>query len=515
MISARLFCELVAKKDYVTLNKAYIDDKLHPKWSWVTRLNPLISLEEEFLKITGTTRPICRVCNQNHVSTFISFEQGYNLYCSKSCAKLDPEVEQKKKNTLALSPDWKDKARAKSKKTNLAKYGVVSPLANKEILAKRKNTNLKKYGAEEVLSASSKVRSVITNDIAANKVFSRIETFANIVPNFSVDEFSGADNYYQWTCVACNTQFSASLNDGNIPRCTRCNPRTSSAGEHEMRKYVESLIDEEVIQRHKINKMEIDIFIPSKSIGFEFNGIYWHSEQRGTSKDYHLVKKQKCAELGITLLQFWDYQWYSKKEIVKSIIANSLGKTSKIFARKCSIKELTEKESSNFLNANHLSGNANGAVLRLGLIYNNTLVAVSTFCKPRFGKSDGSSLEILRFANKINYSVVGGANKLLRAAINKIAPETVISFCDEMCFSGNVYKSLGFTKVDSGKPAAWYFSSDGVLKHRTTYQKKKLLKLLGLKSSELTEWELAKQLKLNRVWDCGNSKWKLDVVSNR
>jgi hypothetical protein len=46
-----------------------------------------------------------------------------------------------------------------------------------------------------------------------------------------------------------------------------------------------------------------------------------------------------------------------------------------------------------------------------------------------------------------------------------------------------------------------------------TYQKKRLLEMLDISESDQTEWQLAQQLGLNRVWDCGSSKWKLDAVS--
>ena len=45
-----------------------------------------------------------------------------------------------------------------------------------------------------------------------------------------------------------------------------------------------------VINNHKksLNGVEIDIFIPELNIGFEYNGLFWHSEKMGKDKNYHL-----------------------------------------------------------------------------------------------------------------------------------------------------------------------------------------------------------------------------------
>ncbi|WP_244278072.1 hypothetical protein [Gordonia westfalica] len=37
---------------------------------------------------------------------------------------------------------------------------------------------------------------------------------------------------------------------------------------------------------------ELDIYIPSKNIAVEFNGLYWHSEDAGKDRHYH---QRKCS----------------------------------------------------------------------------------------------------------------------------------------------------------------------------------------------------------------------------
>lgn len=63
------------------------------------------------------------------------------------------------------------------------------------------------------------------------------------------------------------------------------------------------------------------MYIPSKQVAIEFNGVYWYSQ---VDKNYHLRKTEECEKLGIRLLHIWEDLWISKKEIYKSLISSSL-----------------------------------------------------------------------------------------------------------------------------------------------------------------------------------------------
>jgi len=86
----------------------------------------------------------------------------------------------------------------------------------------------------------------------------------------------------------------------------------------------------------------MDIYIPSMNIGIEYNGLYWHSELH-KGKNYHLNKYKKLKDIGITLIQIWEDDWFFKKDIVKSRLNNLFGLSNKIYARKCSIREIMKK----------------------------------------------------------------------------------------------------------------------------------------------------------------------------
>ena len=133
---------------------------------------------------------------------------------------------------------------------------------------------------------------------------------------------------------------------------------TKSNVESEILEFVKTF-SQDVIENDRtiLEGKEIDILIPSKNIGIEVNGLIWHSEKFDVDFQYHVNKSEKCLNKGIRLIQIYEDEWYSKKNIIKSRLRNLLQcNTEKIYARKCEIKEVSYEESNIFLNENHLQG---------------------------------------------------------------------------------------------------------------------------------------------------------------
>ena len=56
-----------------------------------------------------------------------------------------------------------------------------------------------------------------------------------------------------------------------------------------------------------MNGKELDIYLPSRKIGFEYNGFYWHSDKY-KEKNAHLDKLNHFKEEGIRVyfIDSWD-----------------------------------------------------------------------------------------------------------------------------------------------------------------------------------------------------------------
>ena len=262
--------------------------------------------------------------------------------------------------------------------------------------------------------------------------------------------------------------------------------------------------------RQMINPLELDMYLPFDNLAIEYNGLYWHSSKK-IDKNYHLMKTELCQKQGIRLIHIFEDEWTCKQDIVKSRLKTILGLCEiKIFARKCQFKEVPFKESKEFLENNHLQGNVNSKY-RYGLYYNNELVSLMTFGSKRKSlgsKSEDGVYEMLRFCNKLNTTVVGGASRLLKHFIKEIKPKRIISYCDRRWSDGKLYEKLGFEFDHYSKPNYFYIVN-GKRENRFKYRKSELVKQ-GFDKNK-TEEQIMKERHIKKIYDCGTIVYFLKI----
>ena len=272
--------------------------------------------------------------------------------------------------------------------------------------------------------------------------------------------------------------------------------------EREISNYIRSICDYEIIEndRNIIKPKELDIFIPSKKVAIEFDGLRYHSEQFNDDKNYHLNKTLACENQGIRLIHIYEDEWNDKREICKSIIASSLGiYERKIFARKCDFRKISTKDYRDFVNENHIQGYSN-AKYKFGLFYNNELVQCIGISKSRFCKNE---MELIRMCTKLNTQVIGGFSKLM---MNQ-PYEEIISYVDRRLFNGKGYESSSWKIIKYNSPSYYYFNH-GKRENRLEYQKHKLKDKLSVYDETLSEHDNMMNNKIYRIYDCGTIKVK-------
>ena len=285
--------------------------------------------------------------------------------------------------------------------------------------------------------------------------------------------------------------------------CPICNAgSTVSRQEKEIVEYIKSIYSGWVIENDRtiLEGKELDIVIPDLGIAIEFNGSRWHSEE-AVGKDYHLNKLNKVNEFGYSLLSITDTEWTKDKDIVLSRISNRIGSSKKIYARKCSITKLNTTPV-DFLENNHSQGAGTRAAASYGLVYNDELVAVMTFGKPRFNKN--YEYELLRYCTKKFTNVIGGASKLLKAFEKEYAPKSIISYADRRWSDGTLYSSLGFSLSHVSAPNYCYHKYKTVLTRYACQKHLLKAKFPDTYSDDLSESEIMKLNGFNKVFDCGN-----------
>lgn len=123
----------------------------------------------------------------------------------------------------------------------------------------------------------------------------------------------------------------------------------------------------------------------------------------------------------------------------------------RVYARNCDIKIVDKYEAERFIDSYHLQGYTKSDI-NIGLYYNEELVSIMTFGKPRYNKN--YQYELIRYCSSMN--VVGGAEKLFNHFIQLYNPHNVISYCDLSKFTGKTYVKLGFILKSVSIGKHWY-----------------------------------------------------------
>ena len=423
-----------------------------------------------------------------------------------------------------------------NKKKMIEKYGSEHPLKCKDLVEKRnktciekhgtldflnceksKNTKLEKYGTENIMNVPE-----IKKKVSENMILTKHNLLNDKLQNFNLNLISYSSELLEFVCKSCtnkSTNHPVTINAklrSNINPCNICSPKplTHSNMEKEVVKFIESITDytvKENVKKYNIHKKryEIDILIDELNLGFEFNGLYWHSELY-KEPGYHIGKSMDSKNGGIKLIHIWEDDWTYNQNICKSIISNSIGNSQKIYARKCRILEIPNNEYKDFCNDNHLQGYGLASI-RIGLFFNDKLVSVMGFSKIRkaFNKGDSGTkdYELIRLCTINGFNVIGGASRMIKYFEKKYNPELLMTYCDISISPDEektIYNKLGFTYIGKTTPG-YFWIVDKKRRHRLNYTKHKLLKSGG--DPNKTGIEIMHDRGYNRIWDCGNFKY--------
>lgn len=177
----------------------------------------------------------------------------------------------------------------------------------------------------------------------------------------------------------------------------------------------------------------------------------WNPFGNLISKTYHADKSNCAREHGYRCIHIFD--WDNKEKIINLL---KDGRET-IYARNCEVRDVNSNIASQFINAYHLQNDAKCSI-RLGLYYNDDLVSIMTFDKPRYNTN--FDFEIIRYCSKAN--VIGGADKLFNHFCRRYPNVKIISYCDLSKFSGNTYESLGFIRASLVNVSKhWYNQQTG------------------------------------------------------
>ena len=333
------------------------------------------------------------------------------------------------------------------------------------------------------------------------------------------------------TCKKCNTKVIKDLqnitNNGIV--CKTCNP-TGSVEEQRLADNISEEINKQTNELKELYKMErnvrmsdlsgrqfeIDIYFPNLKLGFEYDGVYYHSDKVRYAR-YILDKKEFFWDnFGIHIIFVNSIEYNYNPDVVQDKIMSALNIYKKLaYARKLKVIEVDYETSTEFLELNHIQGGDSSGV-RFGLVTKktNVLVALMTFSKVRNivkSKSDNEdTYELVRYCVMKGLKITGGFSKLLKHAekyLQSMGVKYIKTFADRRFTkdSDNVYLRNGFELSNISGQNYLYFKNEEVLT-RYQCQKHKLRNLLGEENFDesMTERENMLFNGYSVYWDCGN-----------
>lgn len=328
-------------------------------------------------------------------------------------------------------------------KTSFSKH---SDEDKQEINNKRKQTNLKKYGTENYVN-KEKIKESLNNRTYEEKQKTKQLVKEKWLSKSKIDKDIILEKRKQtnqnkygvpWSCMReeCRSQ------SGSISKINQHFANILSTNNID---FEQEFVLENYSYDFKVNDILIEID-PSYTHNSTISAIFSNSKSKKEplSKFYHQNKSKVAEKAGFRCIHIFDWDNIDK-------IINILLPKSNIYARNCEIKEVEKSETDEFLNLYHLQNTCKGQLICYGLYYNNQLVEIMTFGKPRYNKN--YEWELLRLCSHKDYNVIGGSERLFKHFLSIIKPSNIVSYCDVAKFSGEVYERLGMELFNTSGPA--------------------------------------------------------------
>lgn len=184
------------------------------------------------------------------------------------------------------------------------------------------------------------------------------------------------------------------------------------------------------------------------------------------------------AQTGGYPLIITEDRWKSQQKMMQARLLAHLRIFVQIYARNCEIRKIDKATAAEFLAANHSYGDAS-CRYRYGLFLKRytghtsdlrtarpqvgDLVAVATFSNGRkWVKGDKTirSYEWTRYASLPGVRLSGGMGRLLKAFIEDVKPDDIMTYADLEWSEGKVYETLGFGLEGQKDPVMFSIDND-------------------------------------------------------
>ena len=222
---------------------------------------------------------------------------------------------------------------------------------------------------------------------------------------------------------------------------------------------------------------------------------------------YHITKSKVASDNGYFCIHIFDWDDPTK-------IINRFLDMKEVQSDDCILQEISKELAKKFLETYHPQ-NATNITKAIGLFYDDELVEVMTFSKPRYNKH--YEWELSRVCAKPGLRIIGGCKKMLDYFKKTYVPTSIIVYCDLSKMDGTLYERLGFIKKNITKPTRhWYNPKVG--KHYTDsfLWKKGFDRLFGTNYGKTaSNTELMLKHGFVEIYDCGQATYVYKSLDNQ
>lgn len=344
------------------------------------------------------------------------------------------------------------------KKTNLERYGVENQFQLDSIKQKSQETTLQKYGKEHFVQTEEykeKNQETRTNRYGEDDPYQREKFKDTCIEKYGVPnpDYAGFTTE-QMKLITDKEYLISYIKEHNIKNASelatiaKLSPSTTNriTNDYDIRHLFDytgsqyerllcQIVEQiglEYIPNYRIptSKKEIDIYIPSKHLGIEFNGDYWHCELSRPA-NYHQDKSKLAEEQGIFIYHIFEHQWKEKSYLITREIAELLG-VKKIYEGNYMVKSLPYEDAKKFIEENSLYV-PYYITKSLGLYIDNKLIHIQSYLD-----MGGNYWSILFDVNLLNEDYKNASMILLEHFMKD-------TNCDKLQIQTNVgYKNQNF-----------------------------------------------------------------------
>ena len=336
--------------------------------------------------------------------------------------------------------------------TNLAKYGVENQFQRKELFPNIVQKKIERYGTYNNIAKNHATRIVNSGSLEAS-YSKQNETYKQTcLERYGIDNAAKLAEVRQQIAESLRETFLERYGVENywtMPDAKLSNGSKNSKANLNFCELLDAaglIFEQEFTLEGKRFDFKIRDTLVEINPTATHNSTWGIYSPEGLDKNYHKNKTNIANTNDLQCIHVFD--WDDPTKVVAMLNTKEA-----IYGRTCSIKEVPAQEAADFLTAHHIQGYARDKI-RIGLYYEEQLISLMTFGKPRYNKN--YQYELIRYCNS-TYNIIGGAEKLFKFFVANYKPESIISYCDLSKFSGQVYEKLGFKKIRvSGASKHWY-----------------------------------------------------------